>query len=556
MADQRALDLLRRHEQMKDRRTNWETLWREVAERFLTRSDDFRTQHAPGENRAEHVFDSFPTRALDRFASVLDSGLTPRNRRWFRLSTGDDDLDEQADVKHWLDLFGQKIWRKLYSARSNLASHLHETYLSLGGFGTGCMHVEMNRMGDLVVRSPHLSQMHIAASQAGQIDVFHREFMLEARQAIQKFGRDAPAKCFDMVRQGKPFTPFHFLHCVAPREDYDETRIGNNATPLVEYYVSCDEKKIVREGGYDESPYMVSRYVLSPNEIYGRSPAIIHLADAKMLNRMMWTVLETAELAADPPALYPNDDLVGQYGIAPGERIMGGIDDQGRQLVQPFRSGAQPQIGLDMIARVRDQIDDGMLGLYFRVLVENPNMTATQALLIAQQQGQMTSPAISRQQSELLDPLIRAVADGMAKRGEVPPMPESVRAYIEEVGEPIIVRYESPMVHAAESDRGVAILRLLEAGAPLMEMDPSVRRAVKPLEMYQELAKSLGVPPRVLASEEEMAAALEQDEQQMAVAGALEAAPVAAQAAKTIAETQAIASNLPGAQPPAVPLVG
>ena len=75
-------DICQRYKQIKGDRSNWETHWEEVAERVLPRQIGFLGERTDGEKKTQKVFDSRPMIALERFAAVMDSMLTPRQQRW------------------------------------------------------------------------------------------------------------------------------------------------------------------------------------------------------------------------------------------------------------------------------------------------------------------------------------------------------------------------------------------------------------------------------------------------------------------------------------------
>ncbi len=561
MQDTRARDLMGRHEKLASGRANWESLWEECAKRYFPRGDDFRSKHAKGATRTDFMYDSAPVSMLNRGASATEAGLTPRNAVWFVPSSGDSQIDEIDSVKRYNEDAQGSLHREMYRPQANFASQMFETYLSLFAFGTGCIYTEPHPMGGVVYRAPHLSQMYFAQNAYGIVDVVNREFTLTHREALQLFGDDTPDKIKEKVdgplsKPGSEFETARYLHCVMPREDYDETRLGPSGMPIAQFYVCMDHKCIVKEGGYHEMPYAVARYVTSPSEVYGRSPGITHLPDVKMLNEMAKTTIEAAELTVDPPVLLHDDSILNDFSLRAGANNYGAVDDQGRQLAVPWQSGADLGLGMEMIERVRNQIDDGFLGAYFRVLRENPQMTATQALLVAQTQGQLMAPVIGRLQTELLSPIIRRTAGILTRQGRMPEPPPELIEYLQAEQADISIEYQSPMVRLADAERGIGILRTFEGLAPLAQANPEKAQEIFAKFNFNKIAEILaevnGMPAEAMYSDEEIEGMEEQQQAANDAAQLLEAAPIAAQTAKTLAEAQAIGANVPGPQPEAV----
>jgi hypothetical protein len=309
--------------------------------------------------------------------------------------------------------------------------------------------------------------------------------------------------------------------------------------------VALEGQKIVAEGGYTTFPYAVSRYVTSPKEIYGRSPAMLVLPDIKMINEMSKTVLRAAHKAVDPPLLLQEDGVLQAFNARPSALNYGGINERGEQMVRPLETGGRVDIGLDMMEQRRKVINDAFLITLFQILVDAPNMTATEAMLRAQEKGALLAPTMGRQQSEMLGPMIEREIDILARAGLLPAMPDELR----EAGGEVDIEYISPLNRAQRAEEGVAILRTLESVAGLAQFDPEVLMVFDPKKIARELADINGVPAKVLRSDDEIMSIKDQQAQQAELAQLLQAAPIVANSAKTLTETAALAGNQPSPLP-------
>ena len=536
--------LLERQENMEAKRGNWESLWETVAQLVLPRADDFKSKHSPGVQRNQRQYDAFPMGALEKFAAAIEAGTMPRQTIWHRLTTGDEELDDVHEVQLYLEAMNGLLWRTRYSPMGNFASQAHEKRISLGAFGTGAMLVEARQGGGIKYKSIHLAELFIEENTEGLVDTVHRKFELTVRQAVQLFGKNTPQRVLAKYNNNKFSEMVEFIHCVMPRDDFEYGRMDHKGMPFAGYYFYCDGKEMVREEGFRSQPYITSRYTKSTREIYGRSPAIMLLPDISMLNEMRRTTIEAANMAVDKPVLMHDD--ISEFDLTPGARNPGTLDDNGRPLAMPWDSNSRVDIGMDMIRDTRSQIDDGFLGVYFRVLLENPNMTATQAMLIAQQQGQMTSPAVGRLQTEWLGPMIRRESAILTAQGKTPEVPMALQEHMMETGRSLEITYESPMTRSATAEESVGILRTFETLAPMAQIDPTVYDEFDTRAVARIVAKVNGVPAKALKSKEALAAMDQAKSQQAEQQQMLEAAPVAAQTAKTIMEAQQMAQASPG----------
>lgn len=536
--------IVQRVAQLEGERGNWNNHWEQVAERVWPVMRGFQSQYAPGQKLQEKVFDGTAMIGLTRFAAAIDSLVTPRTQRWHNLRPADPRLAENHAVKVYLDEVADLLFRYRYGASSSFAGQSHEMYMSLGAFGTGCLFVEDGlqyaRPGranaPVIYKSVHLAEIYCEENAWGVIDAVYRKFKLTAKQAAEQFGFDNLPEKIKECAQNKPQHKFDFVHCVRPNQSQEYGRMDFRGMPYSSHYVSIDCRCIVSEGGYTSMPYMVPRYETSPNETYGRSPAMMVLPDILMVNEMAKTTIRAGQRAVDPPLLLQEDGALQAFSMRPGAMNYGGVDDQGRPVVMPLQTGTNLPMGLDMMQDRRQFINDAFLVTLFQIMVETPNMTATEAMLRAQEKGSLLAPTAGRLQSEFLGPLIIREIDILSKAGLLPDMPDALM----EMGGEFEVQYDSPITRAQRAEEGVGILRTFEAAASIAQFDPSAIKVLKGSEAVRELAEINGVPAKLLVSREEIEAMEAAEAQQMQLQQILQAAPVVADTAATLAQTEQI----------------
>jgi hypothetical protein len=440
------------------------------------------------------------------------------------------------------------LFRARYSPGANFASQAHETYMSLGAFGSGAIFVDDWLGRGLRYRAISLAELYFAENFQGVVDTVHRRFELTARQAVRQFGLEALPEAIRTAAEREPERRFDFLHCVQPREDADWSRHDWRGMAYASRYVAYEGRTLVREAGYRTMRYAVSRYVTAPREVYGRSPAMTVLADIKTVNEMQKTLLRTGQLVAEPPILLTEDGALGPFKLRPGGLNYGALASDGTVLAQPFSVGANLPITLEMIERQRRVLNDAFLVSLFQILVDQPQMTATEAMLRAQEKGALLAPTMGRQQSEMLGPLIQAEIDILAQAGVLPPAPEALLAH----GGDVAIEYVSPLVRAQRADEGVGILRTLEQATALAQFDPDALLAIRADETVRALGEINGMPVRLMRPPDEVEAMrrarLEGDQLRQV----LDAAPVVSRAAKDMAQAQALVAGAPGQAAPEV----
>ena len=548
----RASEFIMRHKAMENNRSTWEQHWQEIAERIIVRKAEFTRGKNPtatqsrGEKRQEKVFDSTAALALERFTAAIESLITPRNARWHKLRPIDEALRENHEVRVYLDEVTRIIFANRYAPTANFASQTNEVYTDLGAFGTGAMLIEDDYGKGLRYSSIPLEQCFPIYDAWGRLVGVHRDFELEAHQVLREFGEDMTP---DMIKHAAKHTPmarFRFLHVVRERDEYDPQRKDHRGMKFMSCYVSHTGMAILREKGYRTMPYTVTRYTTSTKEDYGRSPAMTVLPTIKTLNEMKKTVLRAAQKMVNPPLMLAEDGALRSFDLREGSLNHGALDAQGNALVKPLDLGGQVGLGMDIMMAEQKTVNEAFLVTLFQILVETPAMTATEAMLRAQEKGALLAPTMGRQQSEFLGPLIKREIDILAHAGAFPPMPDVLL----EAGGEIEIEYESPIMLAQRAGEGVAILQTLQAITPLAQVDPSV---LDPFDMEATariLAEVNGYPAKGMRSKEDIAARKEESAQAAQAQQLLAAAPVAAGAMKDMAQAQALAGSLPGQQAP------
>jgi L-rhamnose mutarotase len=550
VADSRATDILRIHGQFETDRKEWERSWDEVAERCLPRRRGFQNlrdeqPYREGENKSEKIFDSTALLALERFAAAMESMLTPRTQQWHKLAPMQAELKEDQEVQEYLDEVTRLLFAVRYSPRANFASQANEVYMDLGAFGTGGMYIEDDVGRGIRYASVPLEQLFFSTSQYGDIDMVHRDFQLTARQAMQRWGDKCP-QAVKTAYENKPMTRFRFIHCVKPQEEYDSDRKDRRGMPWASVWVCHHDSSILAEGGYRTMPYAISRYVTSTKETYGRGPAMTVLPTIKTANEMKKTILRAGQKAVDPPLLLTEDGLLRAFDLRSGALNYGGLDAQGNEVVKPFNSGSRVDIGADMLMAEQRTINDAFLVTLFQILVEAPTMTATEAMLRAQEKGALLAPTMGRQQSEFLGPLIQREIDILSHAGVLPEMPDA----LVQAGGAINIEYESPIVRAQKAEEGVAIIRTLESLTPLAQIDPSVLMVFDAQKTARALAEINGFPAKAMRSEEEVEAIKEEQANAAQAQQLLAAAPVMSGVAKDMAQAQSLAGANPAQAAP------
>lgn len=528
--------LLKEQEGLSTKRINWSTWWQEIAYRVMPSAAQFTTTSAEGEARSERLFDGNAVSANERFAALMDNLLTPRTQVWHVLAAEDEDLKSQA-VKEYFEEVNKILFAMRYRPEANFAGQKHKGYLSVGAFGNSCMFIdeEMSRdyIGPRYVQF-FLGEVYWGQNYQGVIDRVYRRFIWSAQNAVQRFGMDGVTEKIRRAAQSNPLQEFEFLHCVRPNVNRVDGRIDYTGQPWESWYGSVEDKAIIERKGYTSWPFAIGRYILAPNETYGRSPAMAAWPAICTINEEKKTVLRAAQKEVDPPVLLQEDGILDAFNLRPGALNYGAVSQDGQALAVPFKTGANVPLGMEMMVLEKQHIDDSFLVSLMRMITNENVQTATQVLEIAQERGIALAPIMGQQHSEDLGPMIKREIDIASKLGLLPEMPPELA----EAGGTYKIEYRSPLARAMRAQDGVAILRTFEALPTAIALDPDSAYVIDVKGATRELAEINGMPAKFIREPRVVDAitAKKREDEQIAQAAAV--APEMSQAALNAAKAE------------------
>lgn len=475
--ERRAIEaLFRRAERLKSARAGHESHWRELA-RFC------RPQHALGlSTQAKRpVLDSTAALSAEALASGLFALMTNPALDWFDLEDSQQ-RDETIAVT--------KALKATIEDRDNgLYGVLPDFFRDLVTFGTAVLWVEAGSLsrGRLRLEVRSLTEVVFACNDAGAIDTAFREFSLSAEQCLQRYGDNAPDTAVKAVANGRPDDVTPLIHAIVPNGQYAAGAIGQKGKRFRSLVLDPLERKCLHAGGYHELPFLVTRWSMPSGggHVYGQSPASLALADIRALNAMVRTNLTAAQMAVDPPLMTVDDNGLRGVKTFPGAVVFGGLDANGRKMVEPMPLGGTGAInlGLALEEQRRESIRDAFhLGL-LRDASQQANQTATEFLGRQEERLRLLAPNLGRIEVELLSPLIRRIAGILSRAGISPGMPDDLH-----------IRFLSPLAQAQRAAEAHRLTRNVRALQPFAEIVPEALDQLDTQRLTKDLLSLAGLP--------------------------------------------------------------
>ena len=257
-----------RFEALRSDRYNFDNQWEEAALRLLpAHRNTFQWYGAnaiqQGQKNTEQMFDANAALALQRFSAVMESLSTPQGAMWHRLVPANKRLRRDKRIRMWFDEVNELLFAYRYSKNAGFVGSSQSELMSVGAYGNGTLFVDQpeDRPG-LRYRNVHIGDAWFAENHAGRVDTIYRILKLTARQAVQEYGEgNLPVPIADASKQpGRENEKFEFLQCVYPRTDWSPYRIDALGMRFASLHIALNDKKVVREGGYNTLPFIVDRY--------------------------------------------------------------------------------------------------------------------------------------------------------------------------------------------------------------------------------------------------------------------------------------------------------
>ena len=495
-------ELCKINDNLKNARSNWDSMWQDIADNIVYRKSSITGTSMPGAKRTQRMYDSTATMAAQDLAAWISGNLT--SGEWFRLKFGDD--NDVKEYQEWLE----ECRRRQHKAfrGSNWSSEWNEVLLDLVQFCTGAIHVEENE-----VEAPGFNGFNFISMPPGTYCVMlgrdrrakgiFRELQIKASEAIDRWGN----KVSDEIEKSAIKDPgklHDFLHACFPVEWFGgKHRIKSK--PYVSYYIDVKKKTIMQEGGYYWFPFFVIPYLRESGEDYGRGPGWTALPEVKTAHKEAELDLKSKALNMLPPLTMIDNGVIGSVRLTPGGLTVvaktGGHDN-----LKPLLTGARVSDN----RAIRDE--------QRQIIREIFHSDKVKYIQPRDQTGQMTAHEVERryQLAQILlgptfgnivdhgfDPIVEATFQMMYVAGVFPDPPGGLKQILGQPGGDVGVEYESPLARAARVQELDAITQTLEGAMALMEAKPDIMDNFKLDDASVFVAKARGYPAKLISSDDE-----------------------------------------------------
>ena len=490
-----------RFESLKQERSSWEDLWRDIRDYCLPDLGCFSGEDATqGSKRYRKILDAEAIDCADVLAAGLLGGVSSPSRPWLRLTTMDPDLDKNPAVKEWMTKVQDLLL--LYFSKAECYNALHQSYLELPVFGTACTIVKPHPEQLISLQNLTIGEYWLAEDDYGKVDTMYRRLSLTAKQMVQQWGFEAVNNDVRQAFEKDPFTRFNVIHAIEPRIERNPDKRDNKNMPWQSvYFQEGVQDKVLSESGFRNFPALCPRWMTSGGSVYGRGPGAKALSAQKSLQRLHLRLAELVDYGTRPPILYPSTlkDQLSQF--KPGGRVA--VNPQEAPIIRSmWEVRTDPQAMLALIQSTRQDIQRIFFVNVFQMIAATANKTdrtATEVQALEQEKVMMLGPVLERLHTELLDPLVTNAFGFMVEYNMLPEVPEEL------YGRELSIEYVSVLAEAQKNASANGIVRTAQQIGLLAQINP---QAVDKLDVdatIDQLADMNGVPPSLIVTGQKVA---------------------------------------------------
>lgn len=528
-----AKELIKRGDQLLNKRTSLLSLHQEIAENFYPERADFTVNRNLGNTFADNLMTSYPIIARRDLGNSLGSMLRPSSKEWMHITTDREDREDNQ-AKRWLEWATGIQRRAMYDRRAMFTRATKEGDHDFASFGQCAISISYNRdYTGLLYRTWHLRDVAWCENADGEIDEVHRKWKPTARVLNALFKGAVHQK----VKESSDKTPYREVDCrhiVVPADTYNSEKKFN--APYVSIFVDVENNHIMEETGSQHKVYCIPRFQTVSGSQYAYSPATVAaLPDARLIQDMTRVLLEAGEKATNPPMIAVEESVRSDVNI-----YAGGItwvdSEYDERTGGALRAIDQRINGIPLGMEMREETRHMIAEAFYLNTLNLPQMTGGAT---AFEIGQRVQEYI-RNALPLFEPMEDSYNGALCEMsfdlllnagafGSMQDLPQSLR------GADIRFRFESPLQEAIARQDSQRFLEAKNLLAQAAEVDPGVVVNLDIHRSFRDALEGAGVPARWMREEDAVNALLQEQEAAKQVQADMAMTEQAAQTAEQVA---------------------
>jgi hypothetical protein len=532
-----AKEIVSLHKTLAAERGQWDTLWQDIANYVMPRKSQVTDKKTP--DTAGYTDKIHSTEAIHDNITLAAGQLDYMvSGKWFEFVSPVKGMG--SDGKNWYKACSEIVQEVLQDSNFNL--EIHEFFIDRGGFGTAHIHCDDDDDDIIVFKNCEVGSYSIIENDKGIVDGIVYEMEFTAKQAVQKFGEENVhtdvLAAYNDDGNKRQETKYKFIHAIFPRTKRDIGKKDGKNKPWASIWVDLKHTHTVREGGFDEQPFCVSRFLKWSNEKYGYCPSIEALPTIKQDNFIEMKMDALAELAADPRILIPSG-MEGDIDFRAGGVTVFDSSDPNAKPAEWATQGRY-DVGMDRLKDKKEIIRRAYHVDLFQLLTQFDEMrrqkTAFEVSQMLAEKLTRISPTFERIKVEVFKPVLNRAFAICFRRGLFPEPPAEIRNTQPDGNVTITVpkvNYTSKLAMAIKAVENSNFLTFMQMVLPMLEIGGTkITNEINFKRVTRGLGTNQGVPSDFWNTEEEILELEEAQAAQAEAAASMEQAERTAKAAK------------------------
>lgn len=504
--EERVLKHSKRQKDAANRRSQFEHHWDDLTRVLLPRRQGFTMTNDNGDQRVDDVYDGTPMQAARSLSNTVGAMIRPEGEDLSVIKAENSDLMEIGEVQDWLGESTEKLNGGIRNPKARFRQATGEVDLDLVVLGTGILFVGLGaEQNHLLFQSVHLKDGFPMFDDEGNPVGMYRTRKMFLWQAALMFGKENLHKDtqekLDNKRGGQD-SKIDFLYWVGLRKGLRPANsfLSKNM-PYEELWMETATKHIVREGGFEDFPFVVPRWDTSSGEEYGRSPGMIALPDSNTLQAMGETILVAGQRLADPPLMAPNDGAFNEVNTFPGGMSYYDVETAasvGGNPFFPMISGANLPVTRDMQTDIRNQVAAAFFKNILNLPQQGPQMTATEIIQRKDEFIREVGPVFGRFETDYNRPLVERSFKIMLRNGAFGDIPEAL------AGENVEFEFDLPVNKIKKQVQSAAASQWAAEVLQMAQISPEARHLINVDALARFKADAAALPHDILNTKEEV----------------------------------------------------
>ena len=531
---------LQRHTRMEQIRAPWDTLWDDIDTYVTNRRASWHAERrdnrgAIGAETGRFIYDSTAADAGMNLADMLQGNSASPYVDWFLPGIRDPQAMRLKVVRQYFEDLRDAV--ASYLTNSNFYEQVNEGYQDKVFHGITTVLGPFWDRGrkQLVYLARHPREVFIARDQYERISLWHREFHLTTVQIDEQFPgwRDKLDPKDRKKADTEPLATWCVVHIVEKRKIWDPTKVDTLNMPWRSEYVLKDEKISLRESGMKNPLITTAAWRMNSGDPYPRSPAIDAIFEIMGLNQAVRSKMRAVQLAVDP-AWIATGDFTAEISIMPGSMLTA---ETGNDTMKALEMPLQYAAALDEIQHMQEVVRERFKNMLFLLMSSmDQRITATQTMEVRSEQLTVLGPIISRDQSELLVPLLNNTMQVLGEQKLLPDIPPILQEFMDKS---VDITFSGPLAMAQKRLlQTQGLQQAMQAILPVGQIPQlaSVYDNIDPDAYLTEAMTSYGGPPAIERDETQRDNMRKQRAEAQAKEQQLQQANVASQAAANVAK--------------------